>query len=376
MTVIASTSNYGYPIIIGDLLISAEADRSIGLPTTSTDIDIFVNKTRKYKPVTLFRKIYVIKPNLVVGLAGSVLQMKYFLNELEMRSRLYDSFSKSELVTFLDEYPLENFDQSAALIHLADNSSENPDDWNHIVYRFGNWMESASNLFEKVMATGSGLEEFVHQATTDGTLFTGFKQHSFRHALSVNINHIVKLLGAEHISLYNIEENWGAGYEIAYFNGDSFNLLDGITYLICDIPIDQNGDLNYISPKTIMHYEYYNQDLHIQAFEVQLSKVARGENSELITSDDFINKHFRVLPINFDHNGLEQQFIPGNFRSQKIAICFNIIIDDKSFFTPTLFAERPDISISYNGEDNLTITLPNDLLSKIKTTAKEAFLKF
>jgi hypothetical protein len=376
MTVIASTSNYGYPIIIGDLLISAEADRSIGLPTTSTDIDIFVNKTRKYKPVTLFRKIYVIKPNLVVGLAGSVHQMKFFLNELKMRSRLYDSFSKTELDAFLDEYPLENFDQSAALIHLADNSSKNPNDWNHIIYRFGNWMESASDLFEKAMATGSGLEEFVHQTTTNGTLYTGFNQQSFRHALSVNINHIVKLLGAEHISLYNIKDNWGAGYELTYFNGVSFNLLDRITYLICDIPIDQNGDLNYILPKTIMHYEYSNQDLHIQAFEIQSSKVVSRENSELITTNDFINKHFRVLPINFDYNALEQQFIPGHFRSQKIAICFNMIINDKSFFTPTLFAERPDISISYNGETILTITLPNDLLSKIKTTAKEAFLKF
>jgi hypothetical protein len=114
MTVIASTSNYGYPIIIGDLLISAEAAQSIDLPTTSADIDMFVNKKRKFKPVTLLRKIYVIKPNLVVALAGSVFQMKFFLNELEMRSRLYDPFSKTELDAFLNEYPLENFDQSAA----------------------------------------------------------------------------------------------------------------------------------------------------------------------------------------------------------------------------------------------------------------------
>src|SRR4051812_10376499 len=89
MTLIAATTNKIYPIIIGDLMISSTVEKSVNIPCHSFDINPYLEGIGDLKPSGFFQKIYVINPNVVVALAGSVAIMKSFLQELKIRCRYY-----------------------------------------------------------------------------------------------------------------------------------------------------------------------------------------------------------------------------------------------------------------------------------------------
>jgi len=82
MTLIATTKNFGHPFLVGDILLTSEDEKiSINLPTNTIDINKYMEFPNG-APVGFCQKIYIIKKNVCVALAGRLNEMTLFLEEL------------------------------------------------------------------------------------------------------------------------------------------------------------------------------------------------------------------------------------------------------------------------------------------------------
>ena len=77
-------------------------------------------------------------------------------------------------------------------------------------------------IFETVSACGSGTKGFLNIIKQVGELHTRFEKGDFMRAVQTNTTLISKLLALERVSLYTLKENWGGGFEAAYYNGAKF----------------------------------------------------------------------------------------------------------------------------------------------------------
>jgi hypothetical protein len=89
MTLIACTSNFGFPILIGDLLMSSTSNgNDITLPTYPEGfIELFPSDSIR-KPIYLRQKSFIISDNLAIALAGREDKIASFLNSI--RSWFWD----------------------------------------------------------------------------------------------------------------------------------------------------------------------------------------------------------------------------------------------------------------------------------------------
>jgi hypothetical protein len=83
MTVISMTSNFGMPVLMGDILISSQnSDFTFSLPTLLKGIGSELGNRKAYLPAGLKQKLSIINDQLCVALGGRLDQMYSFHNML------------------------------------------------------------------------------------------------------------------------------------------------------------------------------------------------------------------------------------------------------------------------------------------------------
>ena len=83
MTLIACTLNYGYPVLLGDILMTSDKKGDeIHIPTFLKGVEEFLPNTHEGFPILLRQKIYIINDFLCVALGGDMHEMKLFLDDL------------------------------------------------------------------------------------------------------------------------------------------------------------------------------------------------------------------------------------------------------------------------------------------------------
>ena len=92
----------------------------------------------------------------------------------------------------------------------------------------------------------------------------------------MNTTFVSRLLTIERVTLSNLHNAWGAGYEIAFFNGSSFKKIDNIAYVISHGEFNSTGDIGIPIPRLILYYNYYNDNLIITS--VELYDITRSDS--------------------------------------------------------------------------------------------------
>lgn len=264
MTLVAATSNHGHPIILGDLLLSSsKKSDSFQLPTFLREVERFVPDNSSYFPVSLMQKIYVIKDNLAIGLAGEVRGMTKFLELI--RHHFSDQCVTHEAVTeFLDMRQIREIEEIAFLILLEYKVGGES---KFIFHYDGSWKSENNKLFENILAIGSGSTDFLKQADEYRNEMRKWGiSSSYDKALSQNFILINNLLGIESLTLATIQKYWGAGFEVISFSEGKFSKYSNLTYMVWKGHYDENGDLNLI-PLIVLKYAYYKDLLLIISIE-------------------------------------------------------------------------------------------------------------
>ena len=119
MTLIAATSNFGCPVLIGDILVSSEnLKANISLPTYLDGADKILPADQKFFPSDLRRKIYVITDNLAIALAGSLFEMKQYLEDVRSYFKYMPS-TEENFKKFVNEYDINSYENISVILMVV-----------------------------------------------------------------------------------------------------------------------------------------------------------------------------------------------------------------------------------------------------------------
>jgi hypothetical protein len=349
MTLIAATSNFGHPILMGDILMTSAADvvESVPeLPTHLSSVNHRLPPSQKFLPSGLRRKIYVVTDQLAVGLAGSEYQMKAYLDELRNYFK-YKPVTEVDVEAFWGEFGQQDFPGCSAILVYAIKTSEGT----LITQRyFGNWRHLTSPLYGEVFACGSGSLSFLERTSEQWNVpFSSVSRQLFQ-AIALNYSLISTILGNEQMNLETIKQHWGASFEMIYYDGERFQTMDDITLVFFKGTLDIQSGVYQIHPFLFCNYQY-----------------SKDGNILVINSGTF-DKHkaYGVLPLYLESEQVDVSTLPqrAHFDARKICLSYILEVSEQQvngsevtveIVTPTFFTEtasNTDLHFLNPGERN------------------------
>lgn len=320
MTLISITSNFGQPIIVGDILTSSEDNsRKVEIPIFLEDVKDKLPVGQKWLPYGLVQKIYIINEQIAVALAGSTYEMKFLLEELRNYFK-YKEATFGNLSEFFNEYDFSShFNESTLFLLFADKTGDNV---LFHQFRVGTWKVGASSLFENVLACGTGSDFFIEKANGEGTYFNGSALHPLHRALSLNYLLLSRILLHERATLDTIMTNWGAGFELIYYDGEKFVKMDDVTYVVWTGKIGLETNNYQVSVAVALNFKYHGELLSIT--------VSTPQNI----------KGYGVLPLGMSKDDIAVTQVPNEPHLNGDKICHIYLLDSPdgkthsiSFFT-------------------------------------------
>ena len=394
MTLIASTLNHKMPILLSDLLWSSkEVPKEIRLPTNSFDLTPYLNTESEEKPVKLGQKMYFINNNVCIIFAGLSNEILVFLKVIKDTFKDYKQITIKDIHSFLKSYKNEiNFKESAFFITHIKNLKTNsikvsqfyyPSETNEVDIETFNVKEGYWNImkesnFETTSACGNGTEGFLKMIKQKVLFDTRYAKGDFMRAIQANTILISKLLTLERVNLYTIKQNWGGGFELAFYNGTKFEKIDKIAYVINHCQFDEVGNIGLPIPMLIMYYKYMNDILYITALEVFKYIIEETETFINFASHvgEFKTTIFEVEGIdmmNIDEYELPLDF---SFNCNKISIGYHINTAENDIYNPAFFNLGDGVQISFKQQHSVKISLLRTFNDDIKNISKKAFSTF
>jgi hypothetical protein len=267
MTLIALTVNHGYPVMMADLLISSpDSDGAIEIPTFVKGTGKMFANMEDSKPLGLKQKLYVINDRLCVALGGRGDQMWSFLNRL---NAIYGSndFNDADFLKFIEAYPM---DESNELIAILLKSQEVDGKTNFTVRSVGKLHVLNNERYSKVIAGGSGAEQFIDLIKTNPRFYTNITNTD--DLLVSNLYLISHWLAQEISSTEPLLNYWGAGYEMIIFENGRFVKLQEYTVVLFVGKFGKGIDLE-VAPISTMMINYQDDVLIIRAFANNIEKI-------------------------------------------------------------------------------------------------------
>ena len=376
MTLIACTSNFKRPFLVGDLLISSsQARESIQLPTNTININEFLKPNNSYA-VDLYQKIYIVNKNVCVALAGIVSEMTQFLKELTIRCSYYEKIEEANIREFIEEYDFKNkFTNSAFFIMLMANE-ETTISGKQFWYPLELWGSVKSEIFEEVYACGTGKDDFLYQASEDQKFEASTEKGNILRAVASNIGFIAKILATERISLNTINKNWGGGFETILFDGNSFIKLDQIAYVTNYSQFNEVGDIGIPIPQLILYYEYYKEVLFISSIEIKSWQNQKDNGDSIIlTSNNYSANLFMAPRLDLEKGSMIELPPSFSFQTYRVALGYTIISKSNGIFAPSYFSEGPEFNVIYEDTKFIQLTLSKKRIDLIRKSAKEVYPK-
>ena len=367
MSLIAYTLNYGKPAIIGDLLTTSEDEGSVLIPTIQGDAREAVKATNGVRSHEMRQKIYVLRPDMCIALAGNVYEMSLFLKEIKIYCSYSEAVSKTSIEKFLSIYDLDrNFQQSSFLILINERGETGDFKINHLKY--GEWVNKSTKLFEDSFVCGTGCNAFSeHMSKLDIQVGGSIVNDSLYHAIANNVRLLTRIMVNERISLNTILNEWGAGFELIYLDKDSFLKLDNISYLITTGEINKS-DVSF-TPKRLMHYKYYGDFLCVYAFEINSYQTEYINNTVVITCKDYQVFPFIIKPVD-GVNKMSRGVLPDLFfQTDKVAVGQFIEVSNEQLIN-SYFTKGDTTHMKYNHQEGIKIVLPAELYKSYSSTIR------
>jgi hypothetical protein len=343
-----------WPVLIGDLLISSSKKQGdISLPTFFAGIDTLVEGERDFYEVSIQQKIYIISDNLAIALAGSVYEMKTFLNEIKNNFK-YLEISWNNVVLFIKEYQwIGNFDSSSLILLFHDGKIFN-------VYSY-KCTEHYSPSFGKMIISGSGSETFKN-TVSNHTIANEFEKTPstdiIRKIVARNIILMTKFLVIEKTSLETLLEHWGAGFEMISWEKDRLRKAENVTYVI--ILMHVNVDSRQITqiPLLIYNYRYHEDLLVLTVNDCQLKEVKQFSVPSIVDEDVPIKLVPRsVLDLKASNYSLTMSVVYSNGEHQNITV---LVGEDQI---------NLEVSKSDLGKQNISFSINEDLMQFFQESA-------
>jgi hypothetical protein len=310
MTLIALSVNHGYPIMMADLLISStESDGVIETPTFVKGTGTRLTQLNHSKPTTLRQKLYIINDRLCVALGGRGDQMYTLLKRLK---NLYGevNFDTEEFKNYVENYPNEDETDLIAIILL---STKNEFDYEFSVLTIGTLKETQHEIYEKVIAGGSGTDQFLQLLNSKVPMEITDDLTLSEKLLVANQYIIGYWLGRESASFESLSNSWGAGYEMIVFKDSKFVKLEEYTVVLIYGKMGKEINFQPVPINTIM-VNYEDNILVMRAFSMGIEKIfvipAIDEmRTEIVLKKDPKHKTLVITYI-FDNLDTNKQFFP------------------------------------------------------------------
>jgi hypothetical protein len=226
MSLVAFLHNYGYPLLVGDLLVSRpplpnEPITAQTLPTGKREI-AGIGGTK------LRRKLYIINDRLAAGVVGEINTGGAFVRALKARFAA-GSPDAGEVTNFVRAHVEALNDPTrlnAIVIHAGAETN------GQIPFNVGNCnlgvREETTRYAGEIIAIGSGMNEFVEYAQRAVPLGDS---KDLRSALGRILSLLAGLLIDEAGGVRDLSSAWGAGFELLAFDQGRFQRFDSVTYV-------------------------------------------------------------------------------------------------------------------------------------------------
>ena len=391
MTLIASTLNFKKPFLISDLVwSSSDINGPIIMPTNSFDLREHLPAEKEEIPIRLYQKMYFIKENTCIVFAGFSDEIKVFLTVFKHIFRNQEAISTHELHDFLNGYDLKTkFLDSAFFIMNVENLTEgsitvgqfncpsitNVVDRTEFIVSEEDWNQMFHPIFDKVSACGTGAKGYLNIVNQDVFFHSKFEDGDFMKAVQTNATLIVKILALERVSLYTLKNNWGGGFETAYFNGLKFEKISNIAYIIFHNQFHSFGEIGLPLSILVMYYKYINDILYIITVEINKYETHETDSHNIYIAyrSDYKLAIFEIEGLDVDN--IEEYDLPLelSFSTDKIAIGYSIVTKANTIFNPALFNLGPEIEVHFQQGNNIELKIEKGIEAYIRDLSREKY---
>jgi hypothetical protein len=294
VTLIAQLSAHGIPIMLGDLLVTAdwagEERGAIPVPAMP-DINKFLAQVgAKFSVVGLFQKINRLSDRLFVATSGDFVQVGKMLSRLSVIAN--DAEITFELVDkMVSSIDAEERDNVFAIIFVIRKDSDGKiRDWFSINYRVG---YANDDELGTISVSGSGREQFLRRLSEIkqrlNNMYGSYTAINNALAASILFEHNF----IDKSSSQFLEAKFGGGFEVLAYDDCSkqFNKIGDYVTLTAIISEVENGDLG-ISIVPIFNHVFYVDDVYFS--NVMEYSISSNGECEILRQDLLY-----ALPINF-----------------------------------------------------------------------------
>jgi hypothetical protein len=322
--------------------------------------------------------LYIIQPNVSILLAGYVSDMKEFLKELRMRCsyRSVEELRIEHIEEFLHEYSQNtNFKMPSFLISLIERVDAELGRSTHI--KNGNWGELEVNIFEKAYACGTGTDGYFRILKEPVHSSSSHEKDDPHRTLQMNIAYISKLLARQKRDVTNIDEGWGAGYEVVFYDGSRFQKMDDIAYVVCHGQFDCSGNIGIPKPILVLHYKYRNDVLFITAIDFANPTFSDdGNHYTFRCKNASVNIHI-VSSIETDEV-IREEDLPKDYSFATVNVANGYLIEHASPgyipFDPALYTPTGAMMVVFSQDnDSISFKISKDANELISSSAKRIF---
>lgn len=354
MSLIAHTETNHCPFIIGDLLFSSTVpvepfDSPAQLPAEYLQQ---INEGNLY-PADMYQKIYIIRDHICIAMAGYQSEMKAFLQEFRMKCNIYESPSQplepGVVMSILKDYDFAaNYANSSLyFLIMGEQSGEMVTGG---ALHWGRWYHLATEVFGEVMASGSGSFDFLKKFAEPTTY--ELSEDPFRALMAAHLSILAKWISIEGTTGENIQNYWGGGFEMIFWNGTRFEKNEKFASLICRDRFTPGKEL--LPPPHIVNYYQYHKDV-LFILSIRIGSFQTDEKGDLVhfTSTDLKRDLYLVPAIDL-LPGLVEPPPTWSFSSQSVAVGYDIRDSEGVFFNPCYYNNHPDLTVNYD-HDKATV---------------------
>ena len=257
MTLIARFTVNGWPVLIGDLLLSGKPlpTTKIALPTLRDIEDVF-SASDETVPRNLKQKISIIGENVVIGWAGISQTAADVIGTL-VRKSTREQFTTDSLYSHFSSLPQTVWNEIGMTGFILEGKMLNA------FGRGNSFSNYDTTVFRNVGLLGSGsgdlLKTFVDtrvEQRSEGPF------NKSQIAVLMGLTKACNALGWELANYESLKQFYGGGYEVGSLLDGKFQKIDNIMYFVWEATIDEHNNVE-AHPSHASHYKYHNENLII-----------------------------------------------------------------------------------------------------------------
>lgn len=373
MSLIASTYAEQSPFLIGDLLFSSNDGNTNFRSPTHPDVMAEAAKfTADLKPQDLAQKIFILKDNVCIALAGLEYEMKALLNHLKDSLHFYDSVTRDSMHTILRSFDLNNRFARSEFIILVMEKDEEGRFFGGQFTSSSNWIEIEHPTFAEVVAGGSGARDFINHLQEPTTYASSFDDDVIKSRLTANMIMLSQWITTEKVTGRNLENLWGGGYEIIFFDGERFTKFSEIAFVVFETKMEPDGTMQRMHPSVINYYKYQGDLLQIYSFRLFRGSIEEESDRLLMVTEagDYEPHLFLVPPFDTPAGTLLEVPASHSFETRNVAAGMCVWYENSDTYRPGAFMEANEIGLRFTENGKLEVSMSLEVHNSVEENAR------